>query len=340
MLRLSRREKERGEPWSWYPANSTLQEARSARGRGEALARLETVHTNVRSGDICTVPSEADLKDTLAECLDARARPSDLPKPRVFLLGDSHALNLVPSLTAAVHGKALMRILTATGRGFNSPSGDADHDAFITQQCATSQKGSTARYRKAALAALAANVQKGDVVVIHNKWDEPAPDPHGTADEESDANEEEAAAFYEHEVVERLLAPRGATLLMFSDWTLMDCDKKGHTCALPGKTKNARGQGCWHAHHWVECAAHAKPKEKRNKAFQDLARRQPKTVKFFDLYGLFVDEKTNLISINIPGTNDIWQDASWAPGLNSHMSLAGSFYLWPHLCQLLDGLLR
>ena len=79
----------------------------------------------------------------------------------------------------------------------------------------------------------AANVQKGDVVVIHNKWDEPAPDPHGAADEESDANEEEAAAFFEHEVVERLLAPRGATLLMFSDWTLMDCDKKGHTCALP-----------------------------------------------------------------------------------------------------------
>ena len=54
-----------------------------------------------------------------------------------------------------VHGKAVMRILTATGRGFNSPSGDADHDAFITKQCGTSQKGSTARYRKAALAALA-----------------------------------------------------------------------------------------------------------------------------------------------------------------------------------------
>ena len=57
------------------------------------------------------------------------------------------------------------------------------------------------------------------------------------------------------------------------------------------------------------------------------------------MYDLFVDQKTNLISINIPGTDEIWQDASWAPSLNSHMSLAGSFYVWPHLCALFDGLL-
>ena len=48
-----------------------------------------------------------------------------------------------------------MRILTATGRGFNSPGDDETTDAYQSNQCGTSQAGSTARYRNAAIEALA-----------------------------------------------------------------------------------------------------------------------------------------------------------------------------------------
>ena len=128
---------------------------------------------------------------------------------QVFLLGDSHALNLIPSLAAAVHGEALLRPLIATGRGFLSPFADGRLDAYQASQVPRASasrllrpsfeppsadpdlarspptspdlpqspsqgcgetRGMTKHYREAVLAVLRSDMQKGDVLVVHNKW--------------------------------------------------------------------------------------------------------------------------------------------------------------------------
>jgi len=292
------------------------------------------------------------MRALVSDCLAAPAasRGDAWPKKRVFLLGDSHALNLVPSLAAAVHGDAELRMLTAAGRGFFSPGRDADYDSFQSGLCGGKDlAGSTAAYREAALGALDESVVAGDVVVIHNSW----------LGDESDAQE---AAFYEKELVDKILAPRKAYLLVFSDWTRFACDSRGHKCATGKwgaeyKTADAvpnRAQLCFEQHKWFQCASFAKPWEQRQQAFQQLAERKPNAVKFLDLYGLFVDHESGLTSINIPGTNLIWQGlevykayakkqpeqkaVDTSSGFNSHTSLVGSFYFWPYLCDLLASL--
>ena len=70
---------------------------------------------------------------------------------------------------------------------------------------------------------------------------------------------------------------------------------------------------------------------------------------FFDMYDLFVDPGSSHISINMPGTQVIWQatdhidcddlDADMPDaGFSSHMSLTGSLYLWPFFCDMLSSL--
>ena len=107
-----------------------------------------------------------------------------------------------------MHGDAILRILTATGRGFLHPFSDQVSDDFQTGECGEDMTGSTQarpttrppprlptrhlstpppvgngplltpftplrcaqRYREAAIAALDASVTAGDVVIIHNFW--------------------------------------------------------------------------------------------------------------------------------------------------------------------------
>jgi len=295
-------------------------------------------HIKDRSG--CELPDDDDLRTLVSECL---AAPADTrvegPTKRVYLVGDSHALNLVPSLAAAVHGDAVLRVLTATGRGFLHPDIDVQSDTFQTGECDKDMTGSTAKYREAVVAALDASVMEGDVVVIHNFW--------------KDAEEEKKhAAYYESDLVEKILAPRKAHLMVFSDWTRLQCDSRGHLCAKGGfdAAVPERAKACFADHDWMECASVAKPVSLRNVAFQELQTRHPESVTFMDLYQLYVDS-SNLISINIPGTNLIWQGtdkyqvySTMEPdkqmafdggGFNSHQSLSGSFYLWPFLCDQL-----
>ena len=199
-----------------------------------------------------------DLRQLVKECLASPPETrTEGPTKRVFLLGDSHALNIEPSLAAAVrgpprplrtlpphvqlerlhdtprrssppnrgqassllpaydaphpkpahtrraqvHGDAVLRILTATDRGFLHPFTDKVSDDFQTGECGEDMTGSTQvrsttrhpasphnlplktkrslpfyllgcaqRYREAAVAALDASVTAGDVVVIHNFW--------------------------------------------------------------------------------------------------------------------------------------------------------------------------
>ena len=45
----------------------------------------------------------------------------------------------------------------------------------------------------------------------------------------------------------QILAPRGAHLVLFSDWTLLGCERKGHTCANASRGRSSRPAPPLHA---------------------------------------------------------------------------------------------
>jgi hypothetical protein len=285
------------------------------------------------NGGMAVYPTDTEAKGLADKCLAASpsSRGTSATK-RVFLLGDSHALNLVPPLAAAIHGDGYLRTLTATGRGFMAPSSDARLDAFQTSEHPEKDfTGSTAQYRNTAMAALNSSVTKGDVIVVHNYW--------------QDGEDATHAKFYEEAIVKAITEPRGAHFVVMSDFGFPGCDGKGHTCLHQGVAR--RAEQCFKQFNWEDCAATAKSSTARNSGLKAMADAHA-SAHFFDMYDLFVDPGTSHISINMPGTQVIWQATDHIDcddldkdmpdaGFSSHMSLTGSLYLWPFFCDLLSS---
>jgi hypothetical protein len=284
-------------------------------------------------GGMQVYPTDDQAKGLADRCLsaDPSNRGTSATK-RVFLLGDSHALNLVPPLAAAIHGDGYLRTLTATGRGLLDPSSDKRLDDFQSQGKGVDFAGSTAQYRNSALAALNASVTRGDVVVVHNYWQEGEESMH--------------AKYYEQAIVKAITEPRGAHFVVMSDFAFPGCDGKGHTCLHQGVAR--RAEQCFKQFDWEECAATAKSSTARNSGLKTMTDAHA-SAHFFDMYDLFVDPGSSHISINMPGTQVIWQATDHIDcddldkdmpdaGFSSHMSLTGSLYLWPFFCDMLSSL--
>jgi len=293
-----------------------------------------TYPSSLANGDMKTYPTDAQAKQLADKCLaaDPGSRGSGAKK-RVFLLGDSHALNLVPPLAAAVHGDGYLRTLTATGRGFLAPSSDKRLDDFQTEGKGMDFTGSTAQYRNSAIAALNASVTAGDVVIVHNYWQDDEDAVH--------------AKYYAEAIVSKITQPRNAHFVVMSDFGFAGCDFKGHSCVHQGVQR--RAEQCFKNNAWEDCAAKSKQFGARPGAGMKSMTDQYSNAHFFDTYDLFVNPQSSEISINLPGTGIIWQatdhidcdnlDAS-APdsGFSSHMSLSGALYLWPFFCDMLSNM--
>jgi len=285
-------------------------------------------------------------------CL-SRSSDAAAPPRAVYLVGDSHSMNLIPTLMAATHGVAQLRFLAAPGRGFMPPSKDADYDAFQGKKEGLDYTGSTEYYREEVLKKLAADVQAGDVVIVHNFW-------------KSSSEMAQDAAFLETEVVEKILAPKGASLLLLSDWANMGCSEPTaeaakcvdtqdppcfDECVVPEASDASvkslgRAQQCFRQKKFDVCEKYAKQPGARAKDFVALAARN-EHVYYFDLYDLFVDTASPLtaslrfpgtVNVHLPGTDIVWE--AWENieqnDFSSHMSLVGSLYAWPYLCEQMD----
>ena len=161
-------------------------------------------------------PGWSQAASRFDECLGA-PEPRAAPRRRVFLVGDSHAQNLLPALTAAVRGTAVVRAMTAPGRGLCGAPASVDAVG--------------AEYRHRVLATLARDLRPGDVIVAHNYLGG-----------ELCGDVEAAATFYEQHLVGPLAARRNATLLLFSDWSLLGCEASGEECVRPDTAKDDRAE--------------------------------------------------------------------------------------------------
>jgi peptidoglycan/LPS O-acetylase OafA/YrhL len=308
------------------------------------------------------MPTDAAMDKLVDTCL-SRSSDEKAPKKVVYLVGDSHSMNLIPTVTAAVHGVAQVRYLAAPGRGFMPPYKDADYDAFQGKKEGIDYSGSTAFYRDAVLKKLEADVQEGDIVIIHNFW-------KGMADTSQDAE------YMETEIVNKILAPKGASLLLFSDWANLGCQEPQEALAAGagGKCLDTndppcfdecvvaqeadqtivnlgRAQQCFRSKRFEVCDKYGKPEGARARDFVQLAEKN-EHVYYFDIYELFVDtasEKTSshfpsaqrfpgTVGVNLPGTKTVWE--AWENieqnDFSSHMSLVGSIYTWPYVCEQID----
>ena len=93
----------------------------------------------------------------VARCLQRPASAGGSQTPTMFLVGDSHALAMLPGLAASVHG-SMNLVWSTIGSGCGFRANDAGFDLYDRAMCL--------EYRAAAITALQAHVMTGDVIAV------------------------------------------------------------------------------------------------------------------------------------------------------------------------------
>ena len=236
-------------------------------------------------GKACNCPftvfeqSEQYQFDQMSQCLTPdRNASSPKPSATMFLLGDSHALNLRGGLALAVRGRYQVVGYGLVGTGF-VPS----RDSMVTAGGGLGTRSRIdlwLRLTQHALATVAEHMRDGDVLTIAQFWYSMVPrPPHALTKCKGPEASDEAvterahlpamADLFDREYVEKVVRPRNGKLLVVGDWSLHDTDDAA---------------SAW------QCYSLKEGYVLQHTVLSELASRHGGVVKHVSLMGLFCDE--------------------------------------------------
>jgi hypothetical protein len=275
--------------------------------------------------------SRADA-EAITKCLTPDRSSPDLPAPTLFLLGDSHSAGILPGLALAVRGRYQIRVFrtdivgvfphrfNATGTGiageWKQPAPDAPLHRFID-------------YYNQMLRTLKTVVMPGDLVVVMQQagnWRPGIGAIARTSMGEIYDMDATAMELLERDLLQDVVEPRGAKLVVLGDWPFFMSGGDGN---LPIG-----------APHLQEATVYLQAE--MQKSIEPMVANNP-NVTYLSLMPLFCRPGTvlsNDATLLPHGT------CSWAiPGTNfnayhnaQHISTAGAIYMWPYMCDAVDKL--
>jgi hypothetical protein len=216
----------------------------------------------------------------------------------MFLIGDSHATMFVTALRKAIANSYSLSFMTK-----------AKNACFRSH---TSYPG----YCAAVLSSITRNLRSGDVLVLaFATWQFSPAQMKGKSGSLENVKEYALVLKNWH----RLVSARNATMIMLGDQTPLKAD--GFMCVPTSFDQNA-DRRCARTVEWSNFYG----KHFRNQ--MNALEQEWHNAYFFDPRALFCTEQS--CGAMVPGTHTV------ATGDDEHLTIEGSYYLWPFLCSFLQ----
>ena len=252
-----------------------------------------------------TAASFASERALVERCLTPR-RSAPLPRPTLFLIGDSHAGSLNAGISLAVRGRYQVRWISLWGFGVLPQLAVLRDGRYLTANLSPGGVRQMLTSYRQIVDVLSAQMRRGDVLAIMQSQEKWLSGPAAPWTFEG----REWRDLSPLQLLERDLIPlageRHVALLVFGDFPQRDSSLRDVTSIENSRT-----------------------------AVEGVLRRHSNVVNahFVPLKQLLCDAGEGGTCLNtVPGTDlNAYHD-------NFHLNTGGSIYLWPHLCDAMESI--